>query len=151
MLKGLDPLLGPELLRVLMAMGHGDEIAIVDGNYPAETDARRLVRMDGHGAPRLLDAILSVMPVDDMVADAVWRPAAFGDSNRMEPVFEDFTAVLLKYEPKQKIVPLIGADFYNKVKACFALVASGEKRLYGNIVVKKGVVYPKRVPPAAPG
>ena len=143
MLKGIDPLLSPDLLRVLMAMGHGDEIAIVDGNYPAETDSKRLVRMDGHEAPRLLDAILSVMPVDDLVPDAVWRPAAHGDPTRIEPVFDDFAAVLMKHEPKQRIVPLIGSDFYNKVKACFAVVASGEKRLYGNIVVKKGVIYPE--------
>jgi L-fucose mutarotase len=134
MLKGLDPLLSPDLLRVLRAMGHGDEIAIVD--------AKRLVRLDGHGAPRILDAILSVMPVDDMVPDAVWRPAAYLDPKRMEPVFEDFTTVLLKHEPKQKIVPLTGDAFYNKVKACFAIVASSEPRLYGNIIVKKGVIYP---------
>ena len=143
MLKGIDPLLSPDMLRTLRAMGHGDEIAIVDGNYPAETDAKRLVRLDGHGAPRILDAILSVMPVDDMVPEAVWRPAAFLDPNRMEPVFEDFTAVLLKHEPTQKIVPLTGDAFYNKVKACFAIVASSEPRLYGNIIVKKGVIYPE--------
>ena len=142
MLKGLDPLLSPDLLRCLRAMGHGDEIAIVDGNYPAEEHAKRLVRLDGHGAPRILEAILSVMPVDDMVPEAVWRPAAYLDAARMEPVFEDFIAVLAKYEPKQKIVPLTGADFYNKVKACFAVVASSEARLYGNIVVRKGVIYP---------
>jgi L-fucose mutarotase len=64
------------------------------------------------------------------------------DPKRMEPVFEDFAAVLLKHEPKQKIVPLIGDAFYNKVKACFAIVASSEPRLYGNIIVKKGVIYP---------
>jgi len=142
MLKGIDPLLGPDLLRVLRAMGHGDEIAIVDGNYPAETDAKNLIRMDGHDAPNILDAILSVMPVDHMVPQAVWRPAAFGDPSRMEAVFDDFTAILKKHEPSQKIVPLVGADFYNRVKGCFALVASGERRLYGNIVVRKGVIEP---------
>ena len=102
MLKGIDPLLSPDLLRVLRAMGHGDEIAIVDGNYPAEEHGKRVVRLDGHGAPRILEAILSVMPVDDMVPEAVWRPAAHMDPQRMEPVFEDFAAVLLKHEPKQK-------------------------------------------------
>jgi L-fucose mutarotase len=142
MLKGIDALLSPELLRALRAMGHGDEIAIVDGNYPAEEHAKRLIRLDGHTAPRILDAILSVMPVDDMVPEAVWRPAAYLDPNRMEPVFEDFAAVLRKYEPKQKIVPLTGDAFYNKVKSCFAIVASSEARLYGNIIVKKGVIYP---------
>jgi L-fucose mutarotase len=142
MLKGLDPLLSPDLLRILRAMGHGDEIAIVDGNYPAEEHAKRLVRLDGHGAPRILDAILSVMPVDDMVPEAVWRPAAYLDPERIEPVFEEFATVVRKYEPKQKIIPLTGDDFYNKVKACFAIVASSEPRLYGNVIVKKGVIYP---------
>ena len=142
MLKGLDPLLSPDLLRVLRAMGHGDEIAIVDGNYPAEEHAKRLVRMDGHGAPRLMDAILSVMPVDDMVPEAVWRPAAHGDPKRMEPVFEEFTTVLMKHEPKQSITALVGEAFYTRVKNTFAIVASGEPRLYGNIVIRKGVIYP---------
>ena len=82
------------------------------------------------------------MPVDDMVPEAVWRPAAHMDPARMEPVFADFAAVLKKHEPKQKIVPLVGDAFYNKVKACFAIVASSEPRLYGNIIVKKGVIYP---------
>ena len=142
MLKGIDPILSPELLRVLRAMGHGDEIAIVDGNYPAEEHGKRVVRLDGHGAPRILDAILSVMPVDDMVPEAVWRPAAYNDLARMEPVFADFATVLAKHEPKQKIVPLVGEAFYGKVRACFAIVASSEPRLYGNIIVKKGVIYP---------
>ena len=142
MLIGLPPLLGPDMLYTLRSMGHGDEIAIVDGNYPAEEHAKRLVRLDGHGAPRILDAILSVMPVDDMVPEAVWRPAAYLDPQRIEPVFEDFDVVLRKHEPKQRIVPLVGDAFYNKVKACFAIVASSEARLYGNIIVKKGVVYP---------
>ena len=102
MLKGIDPLLSPDLLRVLRAMGHGDEIAIVDGNYPAEEHGKRVVRLDGHGAPRILDAILSVMPVDDMVPEAVWRPAAHMDKapeerawQLRERVEEHVRAVLL--------------------------------------------------------
>ena len=142
MLKGVNPILGPELLKVLRAMGHGDEIAIVDGNYPADTDAKRLVRMDGNGAVEILDAILTVMPVDDFVPEAVFRPAVQGDVKRIEPVHEDFAAVLAKYEPKQRLVALVGQDFYARVKACYAVVASGEPRLYGNIVVKKGVIRP---------
>ena len=135
-------MLGPDLLRTLRAMGHGDEIAIVDGNYPAEEHAKRLVRLDGHGSPRVLDAVLSVMPVDDMVADAVWRPAAYLDPQRMEPVFGEFEAVLTKHAPRQRIIPLSGDAFYNRVKACFALIATSEPRLYGNIIVRKGVIYP---------
>jgi L-fucose mutarotase len=142
MLKGLDPLLGPELLKVLRAMGHGDEIAIVDGNYPADTDAKRLVRMDGHSATDILDAVLSVMRLDDMVPDCAFRPAAHLDPNRREPVFEDFEKVMAKWEPKRNLAVLVGADFYNRVKGCYAIVASGERRLYGNIVLKKGVIHP---------
>jgi L-fucose mutarotase len=141
-LKNIDPLLGPELLWVLRAMGHGDEIAIVDANYPAEEHAKRLIRMDGHDAPRLVDAILSVMPVDDLVAEAVFRPTAFGDPKRMEPVFGDFTAAVMKHEPERQIVPLTGVDFYNRVKVAFAIVASGERRLYGNLIIRKGVIRP---------
>ncbi|MCA3575101.1 MAG: transporter, partial [Aestuariivirga sp.] len=76
------------------------------------------------------------------VTEAVWRPAAYLDPTRMEPVFEDFADVLRKHERKQKIVPLVGSDFYTKVRSCFAIVASSEPRLYGNIIVKKGVIYP---------
>ena len=142
MLKGLNPLLGPDLLKVLRAMGHGDEIAIVDGNYPAATDAKRLIRTDGHSATALLDAVLSVMPLDEMVPDCVFRPAAYNDPKRMEPVFVDFEKILKKWEPKRHIMTLIGVDFYNRVKGCYAIVATSEARLYGNIVLRKGVIYP---------
>ena len=143
MLKGLNPLLGPELLKVLRAMGHGDEIAIVDGNYPADADAKRLVRADGIGATDLLDAILSVMPLDEFVPDCAFRPAAQNDPKHMEPVFTDFEAIVKKWEPKRHISVLVGPDFYNRVKGCYAIVASSEARLYGNIVLKKGVIHPK--------
>jgi L-fucose mutarotase len=142
MLKGLDPLLGPEFLMHLRAMGHGDEIAIVDGNYPAAEHARRLIRMDGHDGPRLLDAILSVMTVDDFVDDAVFRPLAWNDAARLEPVMRDYEAVLAKYEPKQKITALKGEAFYSRVRAAYAIVASGERRLYGNLIIRKGVIHP---------
>ncbi len=142
MLKGLNPLLGPELLKTLRAMGHGDEIAIVDGNYPADADARRLVRADGHSATDLLDAILSVMPLDQMVPDSVFRPAAFLDPNRSEPVFVEFEQIVKKWEPKRQVAVLVGDAFYNRVKGCYAIVASSERRLYGNIVLKKGVLNP---------
>jgi L-fucose mutarotase len=124
-------------------MGHGDEIAIVDGNYPADTDAKRLVRMDGHSATDLLDAILSVMPLDDMVPDCAFRPAAYNDPKRQEPVFADFERIVKLHEPARHITTLVGADFYNRVKNCYAIIASSEARLYGNIVLKKGVIRPK--------
>jgi L-fucose mutarotase len=143
MLKGINPILGPELLKILRAMGHGDDIAIVDGNYPADTDAKRLVRMDGLGVTEVMDAILSVMPLDDMVPEACWRPAAYLDPKRIEPIFEEFDSIVTKHEPKQKVHVLVGADFYNKVKSCYALIATTDRRLYGNIVLKKGVIHPE--------
>lgn len=142
MLKGINPLLGPELLKILRAMGHGDEIAIVDGNYPADTDAKRLVRMDGIAATAVLDAILSVIPLDQMVAEACWRPAAYLDKARIEPIFTEFEAIVAQHEPKQKVHVLVGADFYNRVKGAYALIATTEARLYGNIVLRKGVIHP---------
>ena len=142
MLKGIDPLLGPELLMILRAMGHGDEIAIVDGNYPADTDATRLVRMDGHSATAVADAILSVMPLDEFVQESAFRPAANNDPKRIEPVFAEFEAIVTKHEPQQKISVLVGSDFYDRVKACYAIVATGERRLYGNLVLRKGVIHP---------
>ncbi len=143
MLKGLNPLLGPELLKVLRAMGHGDEIAIVDGNYPADADAKRLVRADGHSATAVLDAILSVMSLDEMVPDCAFRPAANHDPMLMEPVFIEFEAIVKKWEPQGHISALAGTEFYDRVKGCYAIVATSEARLYGNIVLKKGVIHPK--------
>jgi L-fucose mutarotase len=142
MLKGINPLLGPELLKILRAMGHGDEIAIVDGNYPADTDAKRLLRMDGLGVTEILDAILSVMPLDEMVPEACWRPAAYLDKTRIESIFTEFDSIIARHEPKQKVHVLVGADFYNKVKGAYALIATTERRLYGNIILKKGVIHP---------
>ena len=143
MLKGIDPLLGPDLLMVLRAMGHGDEIAIVDGNYPADAHANRLVRMDGHSAPAILDAVLSVMPLEAATESAAFRPCAFGDCERLEPVFADFTGVIARHEPGFALVPISGPPFYDRVRACYAIIASGERRLYGNIILRKGVVRPQ--------
>lgn len=139
MLKNIDPLLSPELLRVLMAMGHGDEIAIVDANYPAITDARRLVRMDGHGAAAILGAILSLLPLDDF-APSAFRPGIFGDPAHLEPIMREFQDIVARFEPGVEIMPLMGEAFYARIKNAFALVASGERALYGNIVLRKGVI-----------
>ncbi|MEZ0211959.1 MAG: RbsD/FucU family protein [Xanthobacteraceae bacterium] len=142
MLKGIDPLLGPDLLMTLRAMGHGDEIAIVDANYPAAAHAKRLIRMDGHSAPALLDAVLSVMPLDAAVEDAAFRPCAHGECGRIEPVFAEFAEVIARREPGFALVPIAGEPFYDRIRAAYAIVASGERRLYGNIILRKGVIRP---------
>lgn len=142
MLKGINPLLGPELLAILREMGHGDEIAIVDANYPAVSHAKRLVRMDGHDAPIIVEAILSLMPLDRDVSEAAFRPCAFGDCDRIEPIYEEFQAAIERNDAGIKLVPISGQPFYDRIKNAYAIVASGEGRLYGNIILRKGVIGP---------
>lgn len=143
MLKGLNPILNPELLSTLRAMGHGDEIAIVDGNYPGLEHARRLVRLDGVGLIPVLDAILSVLPIDDFVPEAIFRSTVGKDRDALDPVHEDIIACCAAHEPKQPVVPLLGPDFYPRVKAAHTVVQTSEPRLYANVILKKGVIYPK--------
>jgi L-fucose mutarotase len=142
MLKGINPLLGPELLACLRAMGHGDEIALVDGNYPGLEHGRRLIRMDGHGVIPVLDAILSVMPVDDFVPQAIFRAIVKGQPDLLAPVHEEMVATCAKHAPGFEVVPLAGEDFYPRVIAAHAVVQTSEPRLHGNIILRKGVIYP---------
>jgi L-fucose mutarotase len=141
-LKGIDPILGPELLFTLRSMGHTDEIALVDGNYPGLDHARRLVRADGHGVIAVLNAILSVMPVDDFVPEAIFRAIPRGDVNALDAVHEEMVACCARHAPKQKVVPLPPADFYARVRAAHTIVQTSEPRLHGNIILRKGVIYP---------
>jgi L-fucose mutarotase len=138
MLKGLNPLLSPDLLFALRSMGHGDEIAIVDGNYPAVTDARRLIRADGHTAAALLDAILSVITLDDMAPEAAFIP----HTESPQICHGTLKEIVAQYEPNIAVTALQGQTFYDRVKGSYAIVASGDPALYGNIVLRKGVIYP---------
>ena len=142
MLKGIDPVLGPDLLATLRAMGHGDEIALVDGNYPGLEHARRLVRADGHGVIRMLDAVLSVTPVDDFVEHGLFRATVRGNLDLFDPVHEEMVEVCRKWEPERALVPLAPDLFYNRVRAAHTIVQTSEPRLYGNIIIRKGVIYP---------
>ncbi|RUW62329.1 RbsD/FucU domain-containing protein [Mesorhizobium sp. M7A.F.Ca.US.008.03.1.1] len=142
MLIGIPALLGPELLAILRGMGHGDEIALVDGNYPAEQQATRLVRADGHHLIPVLDAILSVLPVDDAVPEALFRASVKGDPSLADPVHREIEAICAQHAPGRKVVALAGADFYARVKSAHAIVATSEPRLYANIIIRKGVIYP---------
>ena len=144
MLKNLDPLLTPDLLHVLRSMGHGDEIVIVDANYPAESGGPRVVRLDGVDATRVLDAVLSVMPLDDFVPEAAWRMEVVGQPDAEQPIFYEFRNVIAAREGgKFKLASLERFKFYEHANAFFAVVATGERRLYGNIILKKGIVRPE--------
>ena len=142
MLIGIPVLLGPQLLATLRAMGHGDEIALVDGNYPAKEQAHRLIRADGHHLVPMLDAILSVLPVDDAVPEALFRASVKGDPLIADPVHHEMEAICARLAPGRKVVALAGADFYQRVRSAHAIVATSEPRLYANIIIRKGVIYP---------
>jgi L-fucose mutarotase len=145
MLKGLDPLLSPDLLHSLRAMGHGDEIVVADANFPSASIARRLVRLDGVSAVAAADAILSVMPLDDFAPDAAWRMEVVGDPDAEQPIFAEFRRVIAAREGERfRLTALERFAFYERARAAFAIVATGEGRLYGNLILKKGVVRPSQ-------
>ncbi|MBX3576332.1 MAG: ribose ABC transporter [Rhizobiaceae bacterium] len=141
MLRGIDPILSPELLGILRAMGHGDEIVIADANFPAVSNAKRLVRLDGIDAPRVVKAILSLMPLDAFVDDPALSMAVVGDSAAVPPVVSLFQQVIDTVADKAaKITPLERFAFYERARGAFAIVATGETRHYGNLILKKGVL-----------
>ncbi|MDB5848262.1 MAG: ribose transporter [Rhodoferax sp.] len=141
MLKGLSPLLSPDLLHVLASMGHGDEIVLADAFFPAATHAKRLVRLPGVDANRVLDAVLSVLPLDGFVPDAAFTMQVVGDATTVPPAVADFTATLRRHGGR---VPasLERFAFYERAAQAFAIVATGETRTYGNILLKKGLATP---------
>jgi L-fucose mutarotase len=140
MLKGLDPVLGPALLSTLRSMGHGDEIALVDGNYPGEEHARRLVRADGHSIARLLDAVLSVLPIDHAVDEAIFRAVVPDRPDQPDPIHVDMMRICRRWEPDRVVIPLAPTAFYLRVQAAHTIVQTSESALYGNIILRKGVI-----------
>lgn len=149
MLKHIDPLLGPDLLCYLRSMGHGDEIAIVDANFPAQSTAKRLVRLDGISAPRALQAVLSVMPLDAYAPHSVLTMRVVNDAESIPDIVEEFQAIVTAADRSAVCCALERFDFYERVKQAFAVVATGERRLYGNILLKKGVIDPDDRAPVA--
>ena len=140
MLIGIPPILGPDLLFALRSMGHGDEIALVDGNYPAQEHARRLVRADGHGILVLLEAILTVFPLDNLGPDAIFRGALNNDARQSGPFHHAVDAAMSRLAPDFKVVPLNGADLYPRIRAAHTILATSETALFANVILRKGVV-----------
>lgn len=143
MLKNIPPLLGPQLLAVLRAMGHGDEIAIVDANFPGSTSGPELIRLDGASATDALDAVLTLMPLDDFVDHAAFGMQVVGAPDRREPIMDAFDVIIARHEPGMKLATLERFAFYERVEAAAAIVQTGENRLYGNILLKKGIIRPQ--------
>lgn len=142
MLKNIPPLLGPELLATLRAMGHGDEIVIADANFPASFLGPRTHRADGISATDMLDAILTVMPLDEFVDEAAIGMAVVGDPQARPPIFAEFGSMLARHEPASRFSTIERFAFYDRAKSAAALVQTGETRLYGNIILKKGIIRP---------
>ena len=143
MLKGIDPLLNADLLFTLAAMGHGDEIVLVDANFPATATARRLVRYDAADAVTTLRAVLTLLPLDEFVPDPVQVMEVVGDPTAVPPVIRDFQAAVDEAEGRKVTIGRLERfAFYERAQRCFALVATGERRLYGNIILKKGIIRP---------
>ncbi|NLM09288.1 MAG: L-fucose mutarotase [Clostridiaceae bacterium] len=141
MLKGIPGILSPDLLKILMEMGHGDEIVLADGNFPAASIANRLVRCDGHSTVDLLDAILKLFPLDSYVEAPVALMQVVPGDNVETPIWKDYEAIVKKYEPENNKFEYIERfAFYERAKKAYAVVATGEKALYANIILKKGVV-----------
>ncbi len=143
MLNNIHWLLGPELLYVLRRMGHGDEIALVDANFPGESHGRRLVRMDGVSATDALEAIVSVLPLDTYTNCSAYTMQVVGDADAVPDIVLTFRQIVAQYSPHAvQFGTLERHDFYSRAREAFAVVATGERRLYGNILLIKGVVAP---------
>jgi L-fucose mutarotase len=139
-LKGIGPIPNPDLLPVLRAMGHGDDLVPADANFPSTTMGKRLVRMDGVSGPRLLEAILSVLPIDDFVPDPALRIEVVGNPDEEPPVCAEYAAILAR--PGVRLGRLERFAFYERSRQAFAVIASGETRLYGCLLLEKGVIRP---------
>lgn len=139
MLKGIPSILSPELLKIMMEMGHGDEIIIADGNFPAASHAQRLVRCDGHGVPEVLEAILKLLPLDQYVENPVALMNVVPGDPIVPTIWDEYKAEIAKYGDVN-IEHLERFAFYERAKKAYAIIATGEKAQYANIILKKGVV-----------
>jgi L-fucose mutarotase len=142
MLKGVDPVLGPELLATLRAMGHADEIAVVDANFPAAANARRLIRAEGVSATRMVEAILSVLPLEQFEPVAAFRMAVDGAPHELPPVIGEFEGLLRAAGYEGPIGALERFAYYERTRAAYAIVSTGERRYWGNLILKKGAIPP---------
>jgi len=146
MLKGIPKILSPELLKVLCEMGHGDRIVIADGNFPAVSMGKNtiVIRMDGHGIPQLLDAILQIFPLDTYVEQPVQLMALMDrDVGKIEtPIWDEYKAIISKYDARgdATVGSIERFAFYEESKKAYAIIATGEAAVYANLMLQKGVV-----------
>lgn len=141
MLKNVPRILSPDLMKVLMEMGHGDEIVVADGNFPCYTHNERIIRLDGNGGNDVLEAIISMLPLDSYVDENVILMSVLPSDNVETPIWNDYKETLNIYEGENaKIGFLDRFSFYERAKKAYAIVATSEDALYANIILKKGVI-----------
>ncbi len=145
MLKGIHPLLGPELLHAIRTMGHGDEIVIADANFPASSMGPKVVRADGVDALGIAEAILAHMPLDTFVPQCAWRMEVVEDPTAVPEVCAQFQSLVKKLAGDFIVVPVERFAFYEQARKAAYIVATTEFRLYGNLILKKGVVRPEEL------
>ncbi|MGU3398151.1 RbsD/FucU family protein [Brucellaceae bacterium D45D] len=138
MLKNINPLLTGSLLSVLADMGHGDDLVIVDANYPAEASGVLVLDFPGISATAMTEAVLSLLPLDDFVD----KPAAVMQApNETPAIFSEFETIIETAEGRRIAVdPIERFAFYERAREAFAIIRTGERRLYGNVILKKGVI-----------
>jgi len=145
MLKGIPEILSPQLLKVLCEMGHSDTIVIADGNFPVESMGKNavVVRADGHGVPELLDAILQLMPLDSYIEDPVKLMEVMpGDPTPTPEIWSTYEEIVSKHDERGKdcIGHVERFSFYDLSKEAYCIIATGEKAVYANVLLQKGVV-----------
>jgi len=141
LLKHIPNILSPDLLKVLMEMGHGDEIVIADGNFPAASVAQKLIRLDGHNVPDVLKAILKFYPLDTYVEKPVGLMAVVPGDNIKPAIWKEYRKIIKdSKEPFTKFEFIDRFKFYDRAKNAYAVIATSESALYANIILKKGVV-----------
>ena len=144
MLKGIPPILSPELLKALCEMGHGDEFVIADGNFPSQSIGKNsvVISADGHGAAEILDAVLQLIPLDAYVE----KPVALmelvpGDTCGTPAIWRTYRNILAKHEPHHSEIQMTERfAFYERAKNAYLIIATGETAIYANVLLKKGVV-----------
>ena len=144
MLKGISPVISPDLLKALAEMGHGDELVIADGNFPAASVGKNaiVIRADGHGVPEILDAVLNLIPLDTYTEKPVaLMEVVKGDTCGTPEIWQTYEEILNKYEPAHHDIDYTERfAFYERAKGAYLIIATGEKAIYANILLKKGVV-----------
>ncbi|MBE5979897.1 MAG: fucose isomerase [Paenibacillaceae bacterium] len=143
MLKGIPSIISPELLKVLCEMGHTDELTIGDGNFPGHTYGKKVIRLDGHGVPEILDAILQLFPLDTYVDHPVTLMGVVPGDDVKTPIWDKYKEIVAKHDERGAACfeEIDKWEFYDRTKNHSSVVImTGESELYANIILKKGVV-----------